>query len=158
MIMGWTYLKGLEASQGIVSKAKLQNGTNEWMFYWHLGSTQFLFSVYTNAGTSAATAIATSPATTVSNWHMFAAYINTTNNSLGLRIGNTNTLGPWVTNTYLGSPTNTDSLFRIGIANADGTWPLSGYVDELGLWNRVVSDSEITNFWNNGTGTNIFQQ
>lgn len=41
----------------------------------------------------------------------------------------------------------------IGI-NYTGTYngPFTGKIDDIGVWNRVLTDSEITELWNNGSG------
>jgi hypothetical protein len=46
---------------------------------------------------------------------------------------------------------NTSVGFQIGADNASDL--IDGMVDEVGIWNRVLTSTEITHLWNGGAGT-----
>ncbi len=53
-----------------------------------------------------------------------------------------------------GSITGYDTGLRIGKLTNVNTWPFSGLIDEVGIWNRALSSSEISQLYNSGSGYN----
>jgi len=49
------------------------------------------------------------------------------------------------------SPIGNTANFRIG-KSPSGIYPVYGIIDEVGLWNRVLTSAEITQLYNNGNG------
>ncbi len=47
---------------------------------------------------------------------------------------------------------NAGTKFFIGHSADSGTELTTGYMDETGLWNKVLSPSEVTELWNSGSG------
>ncbi|KKM72914.1 hypothetical protein LCGC14_1415780, partial [marine sediment metagenome] len=50
------------------------------------------------------------------------------------------------------TPTDVWKTLRIGGVNASGYKSMNGTIDEIGIWNRTLTDSEISNIWNSGAG------
>ena len=63
----------------------------------------------------------------------------------------TNNLAPYSANNY-----NTNNPFRIGAGtNSDNVTPstfYSGKIDEVGIWNKVLTPTEVTELYNSGAG------
>ena len=55
---------------------------------------------------------------------------------------------------------STNNLFRIGerISGDNGDEFFKGTIDDIGIWNRVLTPEEITNLYNNSLGVNDFKQ
>jgi len=82
-------------------------------------------------------------------WHLVVGVADRTNNILHCYIDN-NDENPHSIATVTGSPNNSVG-FEIG---AEGLFFfLDGTVDEVGLWNRVLTSTEISHLWNGGVGT-----
>lgn len=52
--------------------------------------------------------------------------------------------------TYI--PTFNTTTARAGNANSNEDLPMNGYIDELGVWNRALTYTEISTLYNGGTG------
>ena len=80
----------------------------------------------------------------------FKLYLNGSAITLTTTNG-TNNLTPYTATNY-----NTNNPFRIGAGtSADNTTPAtfySGKIDEFGIWNKVLTETEVTQLYNTGTG------
>jgi hypothetical protein len=56
------------------------------------------------------------------------------------------------TQNLTGNINESNASVNIGRYNAGGSIPLNASLDELGVWNRSLSQSEIDNLWNDGDG------
>jgi hypothetical protein len=136
------------ATEYWVTKDSLTAGTREWAIANASASGRFIVNYYTNASTSSPVSIGQN--TTIGAWHFVVATFDASAQKHAIRMGITNALNPWYTfSGTWGSTTNTTQRLRIGQAS---TVELLGVIDEVGIWSRVLTDSEITNLWNNGTG------
>jgi len=98
-------------------------------------------------GTSSVHAISSSTVTT-NAWHHVVGVWEVSSNTLKVYLDNTAgsntslTMTP-VTNTY---------NFKIGNDGAadDANWV--GYIDEVGIWNRILTSGEISQLYNSGSG------
>ena len=69
---------------------------------------------------------------------------------------NTNTYKIYKNGTLISNQTITvdqviiDDSCRIGYGNS-GTWPFNGIIDEVGLWDRALSSTEVTELYNSGS-------
>jgi len=80
------------------------------------------------------------------NWHLAAATFDRTG-VLTLYVDNSQ-VGTTPSISSVGS-TNDSAGFNIG-AQVDATF--NGNIDEVGIWNRVLTSGELTSLWNGGTG------
>lgn len=89
---------------------------------------------------------------TVGYWDLFIATHNVATKTIqASSFGDDHTLHKY-TNTY--AWTNAASHaenFRLGIKR-DGTQAWDGLIDEVGIWNRVLSDDELVELYNSGNG------
>ena len=54
--------------------------------------------------------------------------------------------------------TATGTNFSIGARDADGGGTVAGLIDEVGLWNRVLTQEEVTTLYNGGSGMQIIPE
>jgi hypothetical protein len=60
--------------------------------------------------------------------------------------------GAFVAVAYAGGPDTTTSNPSVG-GQPGGAAPMGGVIDEVGIWKRALSASEITTLYNSGSGT-----
>ena len=84
------------------------------------------------------------------NWHLVVGTADRTNNILTCYIDNVSE-NPQSIATVTGSTNTATGGFQIGAL--DAAFFLDGTVDEVGLWNRVLTSTEISHLWNGGAGT-----
>ena len=53
---------------------------------------------------------------------------------------------------YTGTPNTTNSTMTIGDYNGGSGWQYKGYFDEVGLWSRALSSTEVGELYNGGAG------
>ena len=70
------------------------------------------------------------------------------------RLNNNITL--WKNGTLVANATNAGTIdledWNIGLRQIDLANPFNGSIDEIGIWNRSLTDEEILDLWNNGNG------
>lgn len=152
-ICAWVKPSATNAAETIVSKGSSASN-REYQLYWSNTRNAFAFNVITNGATS--TVIQTTAGNIPLNtWYFVVGLIDTTNHIHRIRAGTGTTLGAWVDSAAWngwgpdGHGTNTAIMFRIGAMVGD-YWV--GSLDEVGVWNRALSDAEITTLFNGGSG------
>jgi len=70
--------------------------------------------------------------------------------SVSLYVNNTKT------NTTATTFTATVSEFYIGYLGRSSVWYLDGIVDEIGIWNKALSDAEVSSLYNSGNGASDY--
>lgn len=143
----WVNFGSIASTRALVTKRTGSAGGDEWVLHYSSVQSKLGWTYYTNAAT--ATAIYDGVSVSTGNWYFLCATLDSTNRVHKLRVGTTNNLGAWTSSGSWGSTTNTTSTLRV---LAGGSFGMVGSVDELGIWSRVLSDTEITNLWNAGAG------
>jgi hypothetical protein len=132
----WALLDTLTSSVAIVSKG---NVTDEYWLGFSGAATNFRFYVNNNALT------ATAPVS-ASTWYFLTAWHEAAANTIYLQVNN----GTPVSLTTSSTPTIGTTDFNIG---ADPIPRLfDGRIDEVGIWKRVLTLSEISDLYNSGSG------
>lgn len=115
--------------------------------YYHAGSNE-LRTAYKGGGT-AVTAATTDAIENDGNWHLVVSTWDTTARQLKLYLDGT--LKQTKPNTG-GLPTISDSFEQGSIASTAGSSGFfKGYINDVALYNSVLSSSEITTIYNSGT-------
>ena len=83
-------------------------------------------------------------------WYFVVAYYDQAGQEIGISIDN----GAFSTGAIVDTTMNTSTseAFEIGGVSGTSTRWLSGNLDEIGVWNRVLPADEITWLYNGGTG------
>jgi hypothetical protein len=82
-------------------------------------------------------------------WHQFI--IRRKGNTFSMFYDNTIV----ATASYDGALTDTDYPLLIGRRSDSRGLAIDGKIDEVAIWNKALSDSDISNLWNNGIGSTI---
>lgn len=85
-------------------------------------------------------------------WHFFC--MRRDGNTIKFRYNATNGNNYTLSKTFFSSR----SWFHVGAfygSNASATDHFNGYIDELAIWNRTLSDSEVTSLYNSGNGIDL---
>lgn len=154
----WVNFTATNTGQALVYKDSASNGTREWGIGLETSGGPYAFiNVFTNAVTAGLTAARlTNAFSGAAEWNFVVAQIDNTNKIAKIRVATTGAMGAWAQSSTFngfgpaGIGTNTTAQLRLGIITT--VYPLNGLLDEVGLWNRLLTDSEITNLWNNGVG------
>jgi hypothetical protein len=117
-------------------------GTRDWVFYTD-GTGLFTFQLYDDADSSVLTL--TSAALPTQAWRHFV--VTSDGSTVSMYVDNVLSDA----DSILGTPNSSASAFRIG-SNDAGTHYIDGDVDEVGIWDRVLTDDEITELYNAGAG------
>lgn len=113
----------------------------QWLILINAG--KILFSINTAAGS-----ISTNYVSGYNNsaWHFVCGRANSTNIIINIDDTSNVTIG----STYTGNLDN--SIVPLGIGGNVYGSNYTGLIDEVGIWNRSLNDSEITDLYNSGTG------
>lgn len=153
--VAWVNLNVTNAYSGIIAKDNGATTGREYQLVYNANPARWEFAVSTNSA-SYAKAVTPTVAHQTAVWYFLAAFIDNTNKVAKLRQGTITELGDWGSSATFagygpdGTGTNGVAEFKIGIIG--GSLPANASIDEVGYWQRVLTDQEITNVWNNGAG------
>jgi hypothetical protein len=146
----WWYPTTLNAQQAFFDKWNYSAATREYeVFANYSGGTTTLYVNLSSNGSTASTASKTTTSISTNNWyHLVYVYTASTGtvefflngSSLGTSTGN-------LTSIY-----NSTSTLGIGQYITGGGGNISGMLDELGMWKRALSSTEVTELYNSGNG------
>lgn len=89
------------------------------------------------------------------NWHLVITTFTRTGTGLRLYIDNVEDANSPKSASGLGAVASSGS-FTLGCSNFSAAYQYTGALDEVIIWNRVITAGERTTLWNGGAGTNIF--
>jgi len=148
-IAAWVNLESIATSQYLVSKWNTTGNQRSYGLIYNTGTTNFEV-LASSAGTSATTT--TLPASTFGTpstgvWYFIVARYDATGDQLAISVN----AGTVDTASHSGGVFDSTAAFRLG-ARGDGTLNLDGLLDEVGIWLRRLSDAEVTELYNSGSG------
>lgn len=117
-----------------------------WHFFFNLTSTSLAVR-YADGG-NAAIDQAVSPIVLSAGVWYFASAVLSVDGFTHLRVNN----GPEYTDNHL-QPTAAGIPLRVGSDHIN-LLPMNGFVDNVGIWNRELTDAELTTLYNSGAGLN----
>lgn len=87
-------------------------------------------------------------------WYYLVFTYNGNGHASGVKmyINSTEQTGLTIADDSLSSSTVTSEDFKIGARGAGNINPLDGIIDEVGIWDKVLSQSDITLYYNSGIG------
>ncbi len=139
---GWVYLDVTNAASCLIAKDAVTSGSREYTLIWSATGNELRWLIATNATTSIT--IGSGTQLTPQTWYFFAAERNGTNLTAAVRTGDGTTLSDWSRSTSVGDFTtiNTTQTLRMGLRN-NADYPMDGRLDEIGFWNRTLTDDEL---------------
>lgn len=138
----WVYpLEFVSGGRNILGKANYSGG---WTIeYWIDHQSNGKVNIYiggTSLGLTSDTEL------TLNQWNFVVVYHDSVNDLIGIQINN----GIAKTKATAGvAPTAGSTRFFIGSSGSDG---LTGYIDEVGYWKRLLTTAEKTYLYNSGGG------
>lgn len=142
-ISAWPYLTSKANQCAIVSKYQSTGNKREYLLYFDQTADRFRFLVSTN-GTAAGSTIVSADnfgSPSLNTFYSVVATHNSVSNTLSIWV---NTVGNQVTHTT--GCTNAGAPFLVGALNPDSpTSFMNGRIDEVGIWSRALSLTDITN-------------
>ena len=145
----WVYLDSKPAGpNSMLIATKYQSDTVRDFLIQYVGSDQdFRFIVY-DGSTSTIGIVSNDVVADIGKWYFLVVYHDATNNLVGISV---NGLAP-TTAATTGTAGLTASLFYVGNREGAAPFPWDGKIDEMGVWRRVLTPTEINYLYNNGRG------
>jgi hypothetical protein len=131
---------------GVIGKGDT-GATREYRLVFDGTSRHFQFVVNTSTGEKVVSTPVNS--VTTGNWYFVRAYHNAATDQIGISLNNSTAT---TTATGGSAPTAYSSNFTIGDYNDVTGYRLDGDVDEVGFWKRNLSNQEVLDLYNGGSG------
>lgn len=145
---GWIYLSGNAGGNGVMAFRKGLFGTLQYGIYVASGGNEPR-AWFSNNGS--ATVLATATALSTATWYLFVGVFTRSNFGIVCSL-NGASLGGGSTSSGLNTGTG---LLYMGVNDAIWSfWP--GRIDAFGFWNVALTNTDITNLYNGGNGTEYF--
>jgi len=148
-IAGWVYFNTLPVSGFATVVGKYNVGSNDREYSLFMpGGTDNLRFIVTNNGASAAGTVDSTVDLVINTWYFVYAEHDSVNNELVLKV-NANTAD---TVSYSSGGRDGASVFALGNMVGLASSLLDGRLDEVALYNRVLTPTELTYLYNAGAG------
>lgn len=136
------------AIMGIVSKYTTTGNQRSYSVQWDNTSDRFRFIMSSDGGTTNQTVLSatTFGAPSTATYYFIACRYNAATDTMSISV---NSGAPDTANLAGGAFAST-AAFQVGAQNSANFW--NGLIDELGIWKRLLSDAEITDLYNAGSG------
>lgn len=146
---GWFYPTTIAVTANCILSRYSASGQLEYTvdLYSAAGQNHFRFMVSADGSTIAANTD-TIETISLNAWHFFVVCHDSVNNTIWHWLDN----GTKRTVSYSGTIYQGSSEFRVGLNYNLLARYFSGRIDELGYWNRTISDTDYALLWNGGTG------
>lgn len=147
----WCYGLNTTGSRTFVSKVSGVVGVSRTGYEFWVNAGRLYFYLF-NEGVNTLVSYGTNPQfnTSVTTWRHCVCTYNGSNNSTGLVMYyQGNTFSTYRANSNLTTINNSSNIV---LGNNYGNAYLNGKMDEVGIWNRVLSQSEVTSLYNSGNG------
>ena len=117
---------------------------NEYSLLWQNSSGKFLFGLWAGA---TFTGVTSTELISRYKWDFVEVFFNAPSNQVGIRVNN----GAAATASFTGTPNTNSNTFYVGCVTGSSNF-LQGAVQELGFWDRLLTDDERNELWNGGLG------
>lgn len=150
-IVAWVKLESSTEYGGIATKYDYGNADREYTLYYNNSNTKFAFGVSGDGTASTHVTANTFGAASLATWYFVAAYHDATANKIGISVN----AGAFDTANHTAGCNDNVSTFLLGgvLSSSAHAQKLDGLLDEVGVWNRVLSAAEIGLLYNGGSGT-----
>jgi hypothetical protein len=145
----WVYITTADAVTGLINKGDDTNGapsTNAFALAFNDNySNAFEWRVLD--GTTDVAGITVFGSCSTNTWYFVMGWHDSVNNLVGISVNDTSTTSSWTTGVV------DSSSFPLQMGKAYGsTRYLTGRLDEIGFWKRVLTSGERTQLYNSGAG------
>jgi hypothetical protein len=139
----WVYLTDKTATRPIIAKAA--SGSLQYSLVYRLATDHFSFALSPDGTTNVVVDSSVSPS--VSTWYFVVAWYDPVADTISIQVNN----GTPASTSFTGFPVNNTSDFRIGSRQSDSA-VMVGRVDEVGIWNTVLTSTERGYLYNSDNG------
>jgi hypothetical protein len=144
------------AAQIVMSTNNFSGSTNGWQVYYEnrsvVGSPQ-RFSFFAAKGSAGFSIdLQVDNAVTDNNWHHYAVRCDNSSGTADMFIDGVKQTVDVRTFGTASTANNLNDLTIGALASAPTTFELDGVLDEIGIWNKSLSDDEVTDLYNAGSG------
>ncbi len=147
-VAAWVYLDSKSTTQTIASHYFTSTNQRGWDLEYLTGTDRFRFTVSGTGDSTIASVLANnfgSPST--GTWYYVVAWHDSVNNTINIQVNNGSVdSAAWSTGVY-----NSSGPFVIGALSTPLQY-LTGKVDSVGFWKKVLSSTERTSLYNAGDG------
>lgn len=155
-ICAWYKMAFTNANYAIVTKDLTSPaGNREWSLYQPAAG-GMLFNVFTNGVAGGVVTVLCTDKIVANQTNFVIAQIDATNRIARVRVATPASVGAWVTSDAFGGfgpdGTGTNTVANLRLMNLLATYSFNGMMDEVSMHRRLLTDTEITNLWNNGSG------
>jgi hypothetical protein len=144
-ITAWAYLTATVANQMVISSWDEATNNRHFQVFAGTAATAWRLTV----GTTGASSVAVNSASVTLNQWAFLCVRSEPGGSIQLSVNDANN-----NTTSLGTPTSATKVKLLVGARYNTTPQLffNGLIDEVGIWNRVLTNAEVTKLYNGGNG------
>lgn len=145
-LAGWVYFGSLSATSGVVTKSNAASA-RQWELQWNAGAARLRFGISSTSSASLAAIVdATSTGTmSLNTWYHVACWYD--GSVIGIHVNG----GTVHTTAHTAGQYGTTQPLVFG-AFSGGSSPMTGRLDEWGLWSRALTTAERATLYNGGTG------
>jgi hypothetical protein len=143
----WVKFESLSTNKDMVSK--WVNAGWEFLHYYDVGSSRFVFYVVSSGGGTFTPVSANNfGAASTGTWYFVVGWHDSVNNQIGISIND----GTPNTAAHSAGVADTATDFYIGRTGDTTDSYMDGLIDEVGFWKRVLTSTERTQLYNGGAG------
>lgn len=145
----WVWLDTKTAGQYIVSKSSQADPEREWTLFYAQSIDRFRFQMSDtgNAADQVSLDADTYGDVATGEWLHIVCQYDASADEMSIRVNN----GVPDTLSHAGGAADASAPLVVGLTETNGS-PLDGKVDELAIWKRKLSDTEISQLYNSGNG------
>lgn len=147
-ITAWFYMNTKTANRPIVCKDNFTTTKRDYQLLYRQGTDRINFFAYKAGNTQVSVSADALGSPSINTWYFVAAWHDASAQTISVQVnnGNTNT-----TAVAAALQSTQNPQFNLG-ANSEHTLFMDGRIDEVGIWNRVLTAAERTQLYRSGNG------
>jgi hypothetical protein len=135
------------SNRGIFGKWFTIGNQREYLLSHLAPSNQVAFFVSNNGSANTSVTASSFGALSLNQWHYIEAWHNANANEIGVAVNGTENTTAHSTGVF-----DSTAAFNLGSFNSTGSGAVTGRIDEVGFWKRVLTNDERSALYNNGSG------
>lgn len=140
---------GYSDNKGIFGRWDFFSSNTQYLLYYDPSADRLNFIVSSDGSAATAVTASNHGAVNTSTWYNVVAWHDATNNQIGIAVND----GTPNTTSYSSGVYNNSGTLLVGqMVTSLGNTTWDGYIDELGVWSRVLTSGERTSLYNSGSG------
>jgi hypothetical protein len=150
-IAAWAQTESQGQRRTIICKYDA-GGNAQWYLQYRNTDDHWIFGISTNGTAETEIDSDNQGAIADATWYFIVGWYNSADNTINMRVGTGSTLQAADTPVGISAAGlfNSTSVLRVGRLTSAGYF--DGLIDEIGIWNRVLTSAEIVELFNGGTG------